>query len=232
MSPRNRRKLLEGMVRLRRAERRLPGDRDLVAVRALLEDELGPTVSRRIAAEALGVSHTALRRWIDAGDLPVVQAASGRLEVPVAALLDLIDKVDRQRREGSRTRHVIEPVVAEGREQADRVRPKQLVERSHSELGGHDRAEARSLAYHRALAPRLRRAMVVDALHLIWKWREQGKIDPRYAARWERVLNMPVPMVRRVISSDDPEARDLRQNSPFAGMLSEPERLKILREIR
>jgi hypothetical protein len=34
------------------------------------------------------------------------------------------------------------------------------------------------------------------------------------------------------MSEDTQVARDLRQNSPFAGMLSEPERLKILQEVR
>jgi hypothetical protein len=32
--------------------------------------------------------------------------------------------------------------------------------------------------------------------------------------------------------SDDAHADDLRQNSPFAGLLTEPERRRILEEIR
>ncbi|MEX2193885.1 MAG: hypothetical protein WD844_01245 [Thermoleophilaceae bacterium] len=74
--------------------------------------------------------------------------------------------------------------------------------------------------------------MIDDALHRVWKWRAQGKLDPHYAARWEEVLERPVPEVRRAISEDTELARDLRQNSPFAGMLSEPERRRILDEIR
>jgi hypothetical protein len=34
-----------------------------------------------------------------------------------------------------------------------------------------------------------------------------------------------------VLGADTPHARDLRQNSPFAGLLSEAERRKILTEI-
>ena len=41
-----------------------------------------------------------------------------------------------------------------------------------------------------------------------------------------------VTLVGRVLSADNPEARDLRQNSPFAGMLSEPERRKILATVK
>ena len=78
----------------------------------------------------------------------------------------------------------------------------------------------------------LRRAMADDALHLIWRWRESGKVDARYAVEWERVLRMPVRQIREVISEDTQYARDLRQNSPLAGLLSEPERRRILQEIR
>jgi hypothetical protein len=56
----------------------LPGNRDIVAVRTALEKELGETVSNRLAASLLGVSHTALARWIKAGDLATVYNAHAR----------------------------------------------------------------------------------------------------------------------------------------------------------
>ncbi len=71
-----------------------------------------------------------------------------------------------------------------------------------------------------------------DALHQVWKWRDSGRINPHYAAQWESVLRRPVKEVRRIISEDSRFADDLRQNSPFAGVLSEPERRKIMREVR
>lgn len=74
--------------------------------------------------------------------------------------------------------------------------------------------------------------MVDEARHLIWQWRDEGRIDPRYAKRWEKVLSRPIPEIRKTIGEDSQRGRDLRQNSPFAGMLSEPERRKILAEIR
>jgi hypothetical protein len=74
--------------------------------------------------------------------------------------------------------------------------------------------------------------MANDALHLVWKWRNAGKIHPRYASQWEKLLRQPLPEIRRVISADTPYSRDLRQNSPFAGLLSESERRRILSEIR
>jgi hypothetical protein len=93
---------------------------------------------------------------------------------------------------------------------------------------GHSRADRRALAYHRAVAKRLTRKMIDEAVHRVWKWRAENKLDPRYADEWESVLQRPVADVRRTITSDSAHARDLRQNSPFAGMLSEPERRRIL----
>jgi hypothetical protein len=158
----------------------------IAAVRAALECELGETVSRRLAARVLGVSHTALDRWIKAGDLPVVYSPKGRVEMPVPALLDLYEAVE---------------------------------------------SRARSLAYHRALAKRLRNPMVDEARHVLFRWRDQGRIDQRYADRWERVLSQPLPEIRQALVDGSQEGDDLRQNSPFAGMLSEPERQRIVREV-
>jgi hypothetical protein len=215
------RQLFENVVRLRRAGRDLPHSRDIAAVRSALEAELGETVSQRLAARVLGVSHTALGRWVKAGDLPVVETAGGRVEVPVAALLELHEAVEAQRRDGQRTRHVLEPTMREARERANRLTVNDLTFGETISADAHRRAELRSLAYHRALERRLRRPMVDEARYLIGKWRDDHKIDERYATRWDEVL-----------AQDTPEAADLRQNSPFAGMLSEPERRKILELVR
>jgi hypothetical protein len=63
------------------------------------------------------------------------------------------------------------------------------------------------------------------------RWREEGRIDPRYAQAWEDVLAMPMAQIREVITADDERGRDLRQSSPLAGLLSEPERRRILEEV-
>lgn len=219
--------LFEHIVRLRRAGRALPGNQDITAVRASLEAELGETVSRRLAARTLGVSHTALERWITGGDLPVVYSKSGRAEVPVPALLDLRESVDADRAQRPR-RYPLSPTMARRRDAAKRLRIDDLAD----EAGGHDRASARSRAYHRAVARRLRRPMVDEARHVLYRWRLQGRIDERWAVRWEEVLNRPVADIRRALVEVSPEADDLRQNSPFAGLLSEPERRRILSEVR
>jgi hypothetical protein len=224
-------RLFDAIVRLRRAERRIPPNEDIVAVRAMLEEELGATMSRRLAARVLGVDHKALDRWIRSGDLPVVETRSGRTEVPVTAVAELYDAVSEERARGTRSRHHLEPSLTAGRRRAENLRPHELVEGA-GNSNGHGRAERRSLAYHRALAKQLRRPMVDNALKLVWQWRDTGRIDHRYAAQWEHVLRRPVADVRRIISEDSERSRDLRQNSPFAGMLSEAERRRINDEVR
>jgi hypothetical protein len=222
-------RLFESLVRLRHVERRMAPDQDLAAIRTLLEEELGETMSQRLAARILGVDHKALERWIRAGDLPLVATPSGRTEIPVADVLALHDAVEKTREEGNRRRHYLEPALTEGRRLADEMRPSELTPKA---MEGHERAERRSLTYHRALARRLRRPMVDDALRLIWKWRDQGRIDNRYADQWEQVLALPLAEVRRIIGEDSERGRDLRQNSPFAGVLSEAERRRINAEVR
>jgi excisionase family DNA binding protein len=77
----------EGRMRLRRAE-------------ALLRAELAGAVPKSVAARLLGVSTTALERWIDAGKLPAIRRPGGREEVAAEALLDLAEEVSRLREEG------------------------------------------------------------------------------------------------------------------------------------
>ena len=220
--------LFHNVARLRRVGRRLPGDPDVAAVRLALERELGETVSRRLAARVLGVSHTALDRWIDSGDLPVVYSASGRVEVPVAGLLDLYEKVQADRDADGDRRYPLTPTMKRQREAARELR---LGEADKGEPRGHDRATARSRAYHREVARRLRKPMVDEARYVLYRWREQDRIDPRYADRWQRILDLPLPEIRRALTDEGEGADDLRQNSPFAGVLSEPERRRILSEV-
>jgi hypothetical protein len=232
-STQRKQRLFEDIVRLRRAERSAPQSRDIGMVRSHLERELGRSVSRSLAARLIGVSHTGLQRWIDAGDVPVVITPSGKQEVPIPVLLDLYESTSAARELGGRRLHVMEPALVEGRMRADALEPKQLVAATDAgSTESHDRTERRNRAYHAAVARRLTRDMVRDALHQLRRWSEEGNIDPRYAAQWEALLDRPLPEIRRALAEDSQRARDLRQNSPFAGLLSEPERRKILEEIR
>jgi hypothetical protein len=225
-----RRRILENITRLRRAERSVPGA-DVASVREDLEARLGGTVSRSLAASLLGVSHTALNNWVASGDVPVVITERGRKEIPIPTLLDLRDRVEEERHSGRRRLHVLEPAMVEARRRAARMRPVTAPAGSSQDDGPHRDPERRSLAYHRAIAPRLRRPTVEEARRRLRRWREDGRIDPRHAQAWEEVLALPMARIREAIAADDERGRDLRQNSPLAGLLSEPERRRILEAV-
>jgi hypothetical protein len=89
------------------------------SVRASLRDvevrlrrSLGPTIPKKKAAAVLGISVTALDRWVDRGVLPVVERpGSSRHELEVRPFLDLAQQVHRLRAEGVATRAPIAPAV-------------------------------------------------------------------------------------------------------------------------
>ncbi len=207
--------LVRDAVRLRRAHHRYPADEDLLAVRADLERAAGPTVSRAATARLLGVSQTALDRWITAGDVPVVLTARGRREVPLRTVLDLVDAVEAH---AGRPR----PLAAAMRNQ--RASQSQRGSGHGPPPAGHRTAELRGLAYHRSIAERLDDALTADALVQLRRWRDEGCIHQRYVDRWAELLTGPRAQLRTALQADDEDAATLRQSSPFAGLLDEPSR--------
>jgi len=190
---------------------------------------VGPTVVRAMAARLLGVSQTALDRWIVAGEVPVVVGRAGRTEVPLHALVELVEAVRERVRAGG-ARHPLAAVLGERRAAAERLQSETLMShgRGGTHGGGHRGAELRGLAYHRAVAGRLDEEIVQDARERLERWREQGRIDPRYADRWEEVLGWPPERIVKLLRQDGGRATELRQSSPFAGTLTEPERRLVL----
>ncbi|HET7418704.1 MAG TPA: hypothetical protein VFJ61_13865 [Solirubrobacterales bacterium] len=227
MALREREKTLEHIVRLKRAEGQLSSS-DVTAVREDLEAQLRGTVPRSWAARLLGVSHTALDKWIGSGDIPVVITKEGRKEVPIPPLLDLLQQVEEHRKQGGQRLHALGPAIAENRSRAARISPVPSILEGGGIAEPHRTAELRSLAYHRAVAPRLRPPMVESARRKVDRWREEGKLDRRHAEAWEEVLDSPLTEIREAIVRDDAQGRDLRQNSPLAGLLSDQERRRVL----
>lgn len=97
-------KLIRVIVELRltlKATREPETARRLRRAETELRQLLGPSVPKAKAARILGVSPTALDRWIDRGRLPVVASASSpRLAIETRPLLDLAETVERLRRKG------------------------------------------------------------------------------------------------------------------------------------
>jgi hypothetical protein len=177
----------------------------------------------------LGVSRTALDRRIDRGEVPVVITREGRREVPVGALVDLADEVERTvPQQGAKS--ALGAVLDRQRQDAEQIPADDLLPARYlrdASRHAHRRAELRALAYHRAVARRLTPSLVADARKRLARWRSRDAIHPRYAADWQRLLSQPPRTIARVIVADSQRGRDLRQNSPFAGALSEPERRRV-----
>lgn len=227
MKTHERERTLENIARLREAER-AAGASEIAVVREDLELQLGGTVPRSSAARHLGISHTALNKWIASGDVPVVITKAGRKEVPIPFLLELGERVTEQRRSGSRRLHTLEPVMMEGRQRADRLSREVEPPKSSNRDIPHRVADLHSLAYHQAVAARLQRPMVEEARRKLGRWEEERKIDPHHAQAWREVFALPMEGLRKAITADDEAGRDLRQNSPLAGLLTEAERRRIL----
>ncbi|HEY3759666.1 MAG TPA: hypothetical protein VGL37_07870 [Solirubrobacteraceae bacterium] len=223
-------RLIEDVVRLRRAERVSSAREEIAAVRADLEELIGPTATRALAARLLGVSQTALDRWIASGDIPVLLTRVGRREVPLHALLELIEAVRERRLASPEDPRPLGSVLRDRRSMAEGLVTATLLSRTSGrhDIGGHRLAELHSLAYHRAVARRLDEEVLRNARERLSRWYAQAKIDPRYAQLWKQVLTETPSEIARLIGRDTSRMRDLRQSSPFAGTLNEPERRRVL----
>jgi hypothetical protein len=222
--------LIEELVRLRRIQQGAAHDRllELEPTIALITRLAGPTVKRSVAARLLGISQTALDKWVAGDELATVRTPSGRVEIPTGELLALLDEVDRSSGAGR-------PVAAAIRRRRERSARELGIDLlpwdPHGVPDSHRRADLRSLAYHRAVARTLDEAGVSAARARLDRWRSEGRIDHRWAEEWSDLLSRPFRDVIDAIGADTPHAADLRQSSPFAGALSERDRRDLLRAV-
>ncbi|MGW0435716.1 helix-turn-helix domain-containing protein [Micromonospora sp. NPDC003197] len=95
------------------------------------------------------------------------------------------------------------------------------------------RDQLKSLWLHQAVAG----SLVTDPDEVLGKAREnldrllrqhRETMTEVWLKRWQDKINEGVDTVLKVLTSDDPEAVELRQNSPFAGVLSQAQRKKVL----
>jgi hypothetical protein len=176
----------------------------------------------------LGVSQPALKRWIDKGEISTVLTPQGRRQIPLSELVDLLNEVEQLREEGL-ARPLAAAIKEGNRQAAEAIDLDRLLPRRRPRT--HRVPEVQSLAYHRAVAERLDEGVVDEARRRLRRWREDDRIHPRWADEWERILAMPLPQMAKAISADTAPARGLRQSSPFAGVLTEQERRRLLRAV-
>ena len=217
---------IENVLLLTRAERLSRGDavNDIRLVRERLESTLGGTVRPSEAAQLLDVSRPSMKRWLDSGDIPTVLTRSGRREIPISELVDLLLETEEMRQAGRE--RVLGAVIRARRERAGEIDVDALLPPRRPRT--HRQAELQSLAYHRLVADRLTPELVAEAVRNIERWESAEQLDPRWASEWHRLLERPFPEIQRALRSDSKRARELRQTSPFVGVVTEQERRRII----
>jgi len=100
--------------------------------------------------------------------------------------------------------------------------------------GRHAVAEDASLALHAAVAERIRAdpSLIGRAQERVEGWLREGTVARAYAEAWREVLTRPVDEVARLLQDPGQHARQLRQTSPFAGVLDPRTRWAVWRRAR
>jgi hypothetical protein len=98
----------------------------------------------------------------------------------------------------------------------------------------HRLAEERSVAYHRVIAARLREQpeILQEARQRVDGWLAASGQPPWRATRWAAILDLEPATIETFLTERSEQADELRQSSPFAGVLSPRERWQIWRETR
>ncbi|MGO9901769.1 MAG: hypothetical protein ACLP50_16980 [Solirubrobacteraceae bacterium] len=99
-------------------------------------------------------------------------------------------------------------------------------------IDGHRTAERRSIELHRLVADRLDDQLIDTTRDRVRGWlATPGPVHRDYAQRWLELLDGPRDDLIAALTRDTPEMRVLRQSSPFAGALSDEQRVSVLHSI-
>lgn len=93
----------------------------------------------------------------------------------------------------------------------------------------HRLAEARSIAMHALIAGKLAcdPALLSKPRRNLENWSARWSHPPRWVDEWRRILDRPWPQIAALMTEPSERAARLRQSSPFAGVLTPEERLRI-----
>jgi hypothetical protein len=101
------------------------------------------------------------------------------------------------------------------------------------EIVNNRREERVTLELHRALAEKLKAdpvgvlAVTPNNIERL-RTRLTSPIGQKWVDRWVTLIASPVDLLIAGMLADTPEGRELRQNSPFAGALTQDERLAAI----
>lgn len=97
----------------------------------------------------------------------------------------------------------------------------------------HQEIDARSLAMHRLVAAKIRRdpSLFEKARANLARWRVTACPSTLpYFVEWQRLMDVGMEVCLQFATEDSERATAMRQASPFAGILTNEERLAFLRE--
>ncbi len=103
-----------------------------------------------------------------------------------------------------------------------------------AETNAHRIHELRSRIFHSIIAEKARRdPRIIEAARArVASWdHDSGPTHPHWIAAWKHLLGQHNDAIIDALSRDDEEMRDLRQSTPFAGALTEEERLGVIRAL-
>ena len=94
---------------------------------------------------------------------------------------------------------------------------------------GHKRVEGRSLALHRAIAGKIRNQpeLLAIARANLERWTAGDSRSNPYFEQWKSILENPLENILSLLIEDSEKMRDLRQSTPFCGVLTPQERWRI-----
>lgn len=96
----------------------------------------------------------------------------------------------------------------------------------------HQEIDERSLALHRLVAEKIRQKPILldTAKTTIARWRKSVCMNSQpYLDEWDRLLNQGIDACLAVAVEESQRATNLRQSSPFCGVLTNQERFAFLK---
>jgi hypothetical protein len=99
----------------------------------------------------------------------------------------------------------------------------------------HVELDRRSLEMHRLIAAKIRAnpALLATASSNIERWHSTSTRGPcRHLTEWAKLIEQGMDIVLAVAIEDSEYATELRQSSPFPGILTQSERLEFLKRWR
>lgn len=100
-------------------------------------------------------------------------------------------------------------------------------------LDGHETAQRRSIALHALIAERLDDALLARTRARLEDWLAEGApASERVVRAWLELLDGPPAELRARLVEDSETMRDLRQCTPFAGVVAPRERWRLIRMVR